>query len=164
MTTKTLNDLIGPALAHPDMLQVTRERTGAITVFKVSVHGADYGRLCGKGGRNLGALNAIIEPIAKDCRVVLAAALTSDRFEHVPRNPFWHPAPVLAMLRTWQAAAGIPGSVEMSEHSRDNGTYDLFFTERLPADLLNPLAKWGSVVAQSLGGKICLQGAHYAAA
>jgi predicted RNA-binding protein YlqC (UPF0109 family) len=164
MTIQTLSKLIRPALAHPDFLKITDEAAGGFIVFRVSVHGADYGRLCGKEGRNLKSLNAIVEPIAPGSRVVLNAALTRDRFEHVQPDPNWNPEPVLEMLRAWNEAAGVGGSVEISEQPRETFFYDVFFTEQPPPEIINAVAKWASIVAQSLGGKISIHGAERAAA
>lgn len=148
------------------MMTITPERRGSLTIYHVSVHGADYGRICGKQGGNLAALNTLVQSCNEQCRVVLDDALTEDRTEDRTRNreldPAWNPAPVLDLVRAWHTAAGAPGTVEVSGEPRGEGTYDIFLSETPPPDVLNALAKWASVAARGLGGKVHIEGAHYA--
>lgn len=162
MDTKAITALILPALSHPGLFRVTRQAAGTITIFRIAVHGADYGRVCGRKGRNLECLAKILEPIDGNARVVLDPPLTSDLRQTIPQNPEWNPAPVVAMLRKWIRAAEFPGNVEISETARAGGVYDVIFTVQPDEDILNALAKWTSAVASAHGGKICIHGAHYA--
>lgn len=161
MNPALLESLLKPALSHPDVLRVQVEPAGEVTIYRIFVHGADYGRVCGARGANLAALNAILVPVSENARVVLAEALTRDRQENVPLDPSWDPAPIIRMLREWHAAANGPGTVEISKEPRGPGIYDVFFSVTPPDEILNPLAKWASVAARGHGGKIFIEGAHY---
>lgn len=161
MTKEILRRLIEPALSHPRMLTIAEEQAGSMKVFRLSAHGADYGRICGKRGANLQAINAILEPVAENVRVVLEPPLTSDRVENAESDPEWDPSPVLEMLRSWANAAEAPGTIEISPAPRGPGIYDIFFSVKPPPEILNPLAKWAAVAARGFGGKVCLEGAHY---
>lgn len=162
MTTRQIIEtLIRPALAHPEYLRVVESKAGTISVYRVSVHGADYGRVCGRGGRNLAALNAIMEPIDEGARVILETPLTDDRQVNAVMNPRWTPDAVIEMLRAWARAAAVPGEIAISESPRSGNIYDIVFAEPIPPEVLNSLAKWASVVAQGRGGKVCISGAAY---
>jgi predicted RNA-binding protein YlqC (UPF0109 family) len=162
MNTKILTELITPALAYPEMFRCVEEQRGPLTIFRLAVHGADYGRVCGKSGANLEALNTLIQAVDENARVILSHPLTGDRRETIPDDPTWDPRPVSEMLRTWHAAAEAPGSVEISSAPRVGGTYDVFLTDPPPTEVLNALAKWASAAARARGGKVCVNGAHYA--
>jgi predicted RNA-binding protein YlqC (UPF0109 family) len=162
MTAKILADIVRPALAYPEMYRCVEEKRGPLTIYTMAVHGADYGRVCGKSGANLEALNTVVQAVDENARVILSHPLTGDRRETIQDDPTWDPRPVSNMLRTWHAAAEAPGSIEISSTPRVGGTYDVFMTDPPPVEVLNALAKWASVAARARGGKVRIDGAHYA--
>lgn len=83
---KTFRQTVAAICAHPDdlKLEYTPGRTG---VFVVTPHRDDYGALCGKGGRTLGALKTVVRALGSKaglerCELLLGEPTIGERTGH----------------------------------------------------------------------------------
>lgn len=157
-----LKKLLEPVLSHPEMLRINTAEAGGMEVATLSVHGADYGRICGRAGKNLATLKTLLEISDPDLRVILDPPLTPDRSEHVQRNSDWQPLDVIRMINAWLEYAEFHGCTVQATPAQSGG-WNLIFTERIDPDVVNALARWAVVVANAQGGRIHVEGATHSA-